>query len=344
MSTMDISSRLRFIIGLRAEVTDDSVRNLAFGSYPCASGTCSSVTPNQFSGSYYTVLPSASLKYALGADTYLRLVFARGLSRPDPQDIAQPLSWSDNGNGANRYSVSFGNANLKAETGDDVDVLFEHYLKPFGVISGGYFYKSLQNPIITSTYQLMNYQPPGGPLGNYLATQPINAGSAWISGFEGNYLQQFSALPGAWGGLGLSANYGYTASRASGIPGRSDHPRLQRTSPNAFNISPTYDKGRFSLRAGMSYNQASIYGYQYGDGTPGGVNGPLSDIYFYSHFQVDAQGSVAMAHGLNVVVYGLNLNNAVFGFYQGSPQYMIQREYYQPTVAAGIRWSPKRGS
>ena len=72
------------------------------------------------------------------------------------------------------------------------------------------------------------------------------------------------------------------------------------------------------------------------------MNGPLSDIYFYTHFQVDAQGSVRLPRGLTFVMYGLNLNNEVFGFYQGSPQYMIQREYYQPTIAAGIRWSPTR--
>jgi len=44
--------------------------------------------------------------------------------------------------------------------------------------------------------------------------------------------------------------------------------------------------------------------------------------------------------GLSAGVYGLNLNNEVFGFYQGSSQYMIQREYYQPAVAGGLRWSP----
>lgn len=58
---------------------------------------------------------------------YLRFVYARGLSRPDPQDIAQALSWSILANGANRYAVSFGNASLKAETGDDVNILFDHY-------------------------------------------------------------------------------------------------------------------------------------------------------------------------------------------------------------------------
>jgi hypothetical protein len=49
------------------------------------------------------------------------------------------------------------------------------------MISAGYFYKHLQNPIISTTFDLNNYQPPGGPLGNYLATQPVNAGSAWLS-------------------------------------------------------------------------------------------------------------------------------------------------------------------
>ena len=173
-----------------------------------------------------------------------------------------------------------------------------------------------------------------------VATQPVNAGNAWITGLEAAYLQHFASLPGKWRGLGLSANYGYTASGTTGIPARSDHPRLLRMSPNAFNISPTYDLGRLSIRVGMSHNQASICSYQYTDGLPGGVNGPLSDVYFYTHFQVDAQGSMRLAHGLSFVMYGLNLNNEVFGFYQGSAQYMIQREYYQPTTAAGFRWSP----
>ena len=31
------------------------------------------------------------------------------------------------------------------------------------------------------------------------------------------------------------------------------------------------------------------------------------------------------------MVSGLNLNNEVFGFYQGSSQFPIQREYYKPT-------------
>jgi outer membrane receptor protein involved in Fe transport len=156
MIPRDFAHGLRFIFGLRAENTFDGVHNLAFGD----NGV---VTPNSFSGSYYTLLPSASLRFNAGTDSYVRLIYARGLSRPDPQDIAQPLSWTVTGNGSNRFAVTFGNANLKAETGDDIDVLYDHYFKTFGVISAGYFYKNLQNPIVVQSYQLVNYLPPGAP-------------------------------------------------------------------------------------------------------------------------------------------------------------------------------------
>jgi outer membrane receptor protein involved in Fe transport len=213
------------------------------------------------------------------------------------------------------------------------------------MISAGYFYKSLHDPIVYKDFQLTNYLPPGAPeedRGTYLATQPVNAGSAWLSGFEASYLQHYTSLPGFVGGLGLSGNYSYIGSRTTGIPGRSDSPLLLRNSPNMFNISPTYDRGRLSARLGVSYNQASIYAYQYSDGTQYGVSGPFSDIYFYSHTQVDAQATIGMRRGFSLILSGLNLNNEVFGFYQGSPQYMIQREYYQPSYSAGVKWSPSR--
>jgi hypothetical protein len=93
---------------------------------------------------------------------------------------------------------------------------------------------------------------------------------------------------------------------------------------------------------GLSYNGANIAGYQFTDGASGGIRGPFGDNYFYAHLQVDAQGSMRLRSGLSLIVYGLNLTNEVFGFYNGSPQYMVQREYYRPTVAAGFRWSRSR--
>jgi TonB-dependent receptor len=350
MNTIDFSTRVRVVAGVRFEGTSLSGVNrfLDMTTNP------PTITPNSFNGSYVKVLHSVSLRYSFTGNTNLRFVYGRGFSRPDPVEIAQAETFTTSGPPGNlKNNVSLGNPNLRAETADNFDVLIERYLNPFGMISAGYFYKRLTDPIVTQTFVLQNFQPaPTAPKGTYTATQPINIGSAWISGFEAAYLQHLTFLPGGLGGLGISANYGYTASQANGLPGRADHPRLLRNAPNTWNISPTYDRGRFSIRAGLSYNQANIYSYKFQDGsllldgvthstpTPGGLNGPLSDIYFYSHLQVDAQGSVRLAHGLDFIMYGLNLTNEVFGFYQGSQPFMIQREFYTPTIAAGFRWSP----
>lgn len=335
MNTVDLNSRLRLVAGVRFEGT-----NLKTVSFDTTTNTLTDVAK----GSYLKVLPSASLRVALTSNTNLRLVYGRGLSRPDPQDLAQAVTFTT---GGNPNTATLGNPNLKAETADNFDVLVEHYLNPFGMISGGFFYKRLTDPIVTRTFTLDNFKPsPIEPPGSFKVTQPVNAGSAWIAGFEAAYLQHLSFLPGKWGGLGISANYGYTDSRASGLAGRSDHPRLLRNAPNTWNVSPTYDRGRFSIRVGLSFNQANIASYSYQDGTdgsdltPGGLKGPFGDVYFYSHLQVDAQGSVRLGKGLSFVAYGLNLTNEVFGFYQGNSQFMIQREYYQPTYAAGFRWNP----
>ena len=74
--------------------------------------------------------------------------------------------------------------------------------------------------------------------------------------------------------------------------------------------------------------------------TVGGISGPFSDAYLYSHFQLDVQGSSRLRYGFTLVAYGLNLTGEVFGFYNGQQQYLIQREYYGPTLALGMRWSP----
>ncbi len=328
MNTIDFN-KIRLVAGVRFEGTNLDTVTPVFD----ANGNGNA----KLNGSYVKVLPSASLRFALKKDTNLRLVYSRGFSRPDPQDIAQALSVD---NTANPILVSLGNPNLRAETADNIDVLVEHTLSPFGVITAGYFYKNLTDPIISHTFNNVTT----GTFGSSTCTttltcrvtQPVNAGSAWINGFEAAYLQHLTFLPGAFGGLGISANYGYTASRTSFGPdfSRPDHPRLVRNAPHTWNVSPTYDRGRVSVRVGFSYNAENIAGY--GDGTPG----PFGDNYFYPHLQFDAQGSIRMARGLSFVMYGLNLNNEVFGFYNGSPQYMLQREFYKPTIAAGMRWSP----
>ena len=350
MNTLDLTPRFRLVAGVRFEATH--VATMSFNGLD-APDAAVSIPGGQ---DYLDVLPSVSLRIGLKKDSALRLVYSRGISRPDPQDIAQVSSILDTSQAPNL--ITLGNPNLKAEHSNNYDVLFEQYLNPVGIIQAGFFYKQLSDPIVNGQFaESPSLFASQGANSHYvLVSQIQNIGSAHVLGFEIGYSQRLSFLPGVLRGLGLSANYSRTSSGTSGLQAllRDDNPPLLRQAPNTWNISPTFDTKRFSMRVGMTYNDAMIFGYQFqnlqpgpngivpmdpADLTAGGVKGPGGDNYLYAHFQLDVQGSYKITRHLSAYAYGLNLNNEVFGFYNGSPQYVVQREYYKPTFAGGVRYT-----
>jgi TonB-dependent receptor len=285
---------------------------------------------------YVDTLPSVELRIGLWSDAALRLAYGRGIARPQFGDLAPNLALTISSETGGRNTSSIGNPNLKATFSNNYDLLFEQYLKPLGLFTTGFFYKDIRDPY--AVYQTQNVMYPGFPE-SFIQDQPINAGSAYVWGWEIAYQQRWSFLPGVLGGLGFSGNYAWTTSATFGLPGRSDHPPLLRQSPNVWNLGPTYARGRLTVTMGLTYNGANINAYQYQDGAPLGLSGPLGDNYFYSHLQVDAQGSYRLPKGFKAIVFGENLTNEVFGFYNGSPIWPVQREFYNRTIGAGLRWN-----
>ncbi len=338
MNTIDFS-RFTLVTGVRLEGTQfysAAINTTAIN--PCV-GLCVKAA-----GTYIDVLPSASLRYRIDNDSGLRLVYGRGLSRPLPQQLTTAIS-EDTSTAPSTFNVG---AVLKPEHANNYDVLYERYLTPLGLVQAGFFYKSITAPIVTNVTLATS-----GPFAGHFVAIPANAGTAYVTGLEVAFQQHFTYLPGLLGGLGVSANYSYTTSGTTKVdPLRTDNPALLRQAPNTWNISPTYDRRRLSLRVGLAYNGPNIFQYQYHDLSlnptpppattpnpqPGGIKGPGGDNYLYAHFQVDAQGSYYLGKGVTAIVSGLNLNNAVFGFYNGSPQFVVQREYYKPTYTFGFRW------
>jgi TonB-dependent receptor len=347
MNTIEFG-RFRLQTGLRFEGTD--LRTTGYQVNLDSSGDYLSTTPVHSSGSYLDALPSVQIHYAIAPDTAIRVVYGRGISRPNPQDLVPSITLDQS---TNPYTYSLGNPNLKAEHANDYDLLFEKFFSPLGLVQAGFFYKDLGDPIVS-----IRTKPTSGQFAGFLVQQPTNAGSAYVTGLEIAYQQRLSYLPGRFGGLGFSGNYSYTASQATGVdPLRNDKPALLRQAPNTWNVSPTYDQGSLSVRLGISYNGPNIYQYQYEnlqyqDGstqtTPvdppptGGTKGPAGDNYLYAHTQVDAQIMYRLPAGFTALVSGLNLTNEVFGFYNGSPRYVVQREYYKPTYSFGVRWTSNR--
>jgi TonB-dependent receptor len=307
------------------------------------------ITPFSQGSSYFNALPSVQVQYQLEKNTNLRANYSIGISRPNIGDLVPTKIVDPN---ASPKNVQLGNPNLKPTKANNFDLLVEHFFQPLGILQAGFFYKDLSDPIYPTATLLVAPDPNAG----FKLNQSVNGPNAHIAGFEAAWEQRFSFLPGLASGLGVSANYSYSSSQVTfpnnfspailGGPGRIDHPTLPRDAPNTWNLGFTYDKSRFSMRFAVSHNDANLFAFNYAhtdaatDKDPIlGLKGPGGDIYLYAHTQFDVQGSYRLYKGLSVFGYGLNLSNEVFGFYQGSKIYPIQREYYHPTVAFGLRWS-----
>ncbi len=337
--------RFRYNMGLRIESTSNGVQ----GNQADSAGN---ISPVYTTNNYVYVLPSAGVQFNLDNNTDFRLAFSLGLARPNYGDLAPFLVFNQNApqNNSSNPQLTAGNPNLKATLAENLDLLGEHYLRGIGVIQGGIFYKQIFNDIFSSVVSVPYVLPGAAQPANVLEGLPVNGGSSHLIGGEGSYEQHLSRLPGALNGTGYRFNYCYVAS-VTEVPGRSDRPALVGTAPNNWNVDLTYDKYGLSARMGLTHNDAYIAAYQYTDGTPiagsataitpGGSRGAAGDNYYYPHTQVDAQINylVPKGRGVSIVAQFLNLNNEVFGFYNGSEQYSTQREYYSPTYTFGLRWT-----
>jgi TonB-dependent receptor len=324
---------------------------------PPAAGNCYTAVGTNNNPSYIDLLPSVQLRYGLTANSSLRAVYSRGLARPDPYQLV-PYVTEDST--ASPIAVTIGNPSLRPEHANNYDVMFEQSLHPLGLVQAGFFFKQITAPQVLTTL------PGGLSLSNFPAgyfptsiqsvlsqypgdaiIQTINGQNAYIYGLELSFQQHFSYLPGLLRGLGMSANYSYAASQEKGLPLRVDHPTTIDQSPNTWKVSPTYDTKRLSARVGLAYDQASLFSYLYvsptlvtgADPSGLGTKGPSGDVFTLTHFQVDAQVSYRFYKGISAVVSGLNLNNEVFGYYQGSTQFVNQREFYKPTYTGGLKWT-----
>jgi TonB-dependent receptor len=349
--------KLHVNMGLRYENTYQQYRAYA-DTVQADQNSIDPTLPNRIkvigTHTYDDWFPSLQLRYALDNASNLRFAVTRGIARPDYASLAPTTTGTPNsqiaGGAANNHTVSLGNPNLHAETAWNFDLLGERYLHGLGLISGGLFYKELSNVVFTQNFAGYN-----GPVAAYRGaffSQPENGGGGHLAGVEVDWEYHFTFLPGALSGIGVDVNYTHTHSyvvlpqpavdsvTGNIIPGAFANPRkaaLPRTSPDLANASLLYDYGPIQFRAAWVYQGENITSY--GNGVRNdAVNG---DQYFYAHSQIDLALYVSVTKSTQIQLQVLNANDAVFGFFTGSPkfQYDIQREYYGQTIYAGLRQS-----
>ena len=333
MNDLDLG-RAHLNLGLRVEQTHSSYTGHVASTPTDTAGNPTgptTVTTVPGTQNYTDIFPSAQLRYSVDENTNFRFAVTRAIARPNYSDLAPSLSGNIGPTFVRDYSnLSAGNPNLKPQHAWNVDVLFEHFLPSVGVISGGVFYKRISDFILTRTFV---YSGPYAPFQGYYGTQPQNGLNGHLVGFEVNWAEHLTFLPGVLAGFGFDANYTHVSSKVQ-IDSTGRQAQLLRQAPDLANIALTYDRGALSGRVAWTYNGANITAY--GDGTPtaGGDN------YFYAHSQIDASLIYSVTPAMQIQLQALNLNNAVFGFFNGTPDHAfnIQREYYGQTFYVGAKY------
>ncbi|MGH3054396.1 MAG: TonB-dependent receptor domain-containing protein, partial [Gaiellaceae bacterium] len=124
-------NQLRLVAGLRVEYSYIAIQTFGDLGEP-VQPTINEIDP----------LPGINLVYSPREDTNLRLGYSRTVSRPEFRELTPTIFPVPNGE-----RPVIGNPNLTSATIDSVDLRWEKFLSPLELVSAGFFYKQLKNPI-----------------------------------------------------------------------------------------------------------------------------------------------------------------------------------------------------
>ncbi|WP_348799081.1 TonB-dependent receptor [Flavobacterium adhaerens] len=329
----DFNDKLSMVVGFRVENTHiDYTGNRVLDEEELES------TINT-TNSYTNVLPSLTFEYKATKDLILRAAATTALARPNYYALAPYVN-----NIAADKEITAGNPDLEATYSYNYDLMAENYFKSVGILSGGVFYKRLNDFIYNYSDNQYTQEKFATDFPNQ--ENPIPAGENWsfvqsrngdivdVYGFEVALQRQLDFLPGKFlKGFGVYLNYTYTNSEAKGIADEDGNERknisLPGTAPHMFNGSLSWENKRFSAR--ISTNFTSDYLDELG-------SEDYNDTYYDKQFFLDANAAYKITTKLRVFAEANNLTNQPLRYYQGVADHTKQAEYYQSRFNLGLKF------
>ncbi|MET1757169.1 TonB-dependent receptor [Novosphingobium sp. RD2P27] len=296
--------RLRANAGVRYYSTDlTSSGNLATGA---------GFVPVSIETNSNGWLPAANVALDVTPDVVVRVSASRNVNRPGLGDLAAAGSITTRPNGG---SLSLGNPFLKPYKATSVEGSLEWYMDDNGFASLGFFYKSMDS-FITSSSKQIPYGETGLPLSlliqgqdantQYDVRQPINGPGADIKGIEAAFQHDFTFLPGALKDLGVVANGTWfdgerTAFYTTGGVTTSRRLPLDNLSKWAFNLTLYYENPVWGVRVSDAYRSRYLTGAGNALANSGGGIKATNNV--------DFQAYVNVRPGIRVIAEGINLTN-----------------------------------
>jgi len=328
----DLSSKLSAIVGARVERTGIAYTGNIIENEEDFEGE------RKVTNSYVNVLPNLSFKYVPLSNLVLHAAFTTGIARPNYYALAPYLDQRPDDD-----ELFAGNPDLNASYAWNFDLMGEYYFKSVGLISGGAFYKSIDDFIYTHRDEQYTAEKFSDDFGGI--TNPIPNGANWtfvqakngdnvqVYGFEVALQRQFDFFNSPFlKGFGVYVNYTFTESKAKGITNEDGEERtglsLPGTAPHMFNASLSWENTRFSAR--LSLNYAAAYLDELGGDA-------FEDRYYDQQTFLDANASYRITRNLRLFGEANNLTNQPLRYYQGVAARTMQMEFYQPRFNLGLK-------
>ena len=317
MIEQQLGSKLLAVAGLRLERT--SLEYSGF-RYDDDAETLTAITTEK--SDYTNLLPGLHLKYNLQPKTILRFAYTNTLARPNYFDLV-PYREIEDG-----VEISIGNPGIDPTRSLNLDLMAEHYFGNVGLVSGGLFYKNIDDFIVNQTFTDFNFE--GTTYDNF--TQPINGGSARLLGLEVAFQRQLDFISPALSGVGVYFNYTFIDSKVTdfNFEGReNDELALPGAPKHTLNASLGYDAGKLTTR--LSFNYASDFIDEVGEEAFGDIN---YDAVTYLDFNFN----YSLTPRFTLYGNANNLLNQPLRYFQGSQSRTFQAEYYNVRFDLGVKF------
>ena len=276
--------------------------------------------------SFDFLLPNLHFKYALNDMSNARAAITYSYTRPNFEEVV-PF---ENIN-IESERIDRGNPDLLPSNTLNLDLMYERYLENVGIISGGIFYKRINDFLFDRTINIdsSNFRPffdeypetfvdEEGNAVNFQLDQTENGEVAELYGAEINIQTPLDFLPGFLSGLGLYMNYTYTYSKALlqddrgevSFPLQADH---------SGNLALSYDRGGFTGRVSLNY---------LGEATTSFGGEPIEDRFREERYQIDISLNQRISKKFSAFAEMLNVTNQPIIIYQGIRSRPTEIEYF----------------
>ncbi|WP_167284969.1 TonB-dependent receptor [Marilutibacter alkalisoli] len=306
--------RLTMVTGLRYERTHTEGHAVQYNE------DTDEVMPTSSSRNYNQWLPSLHFRYEIDPDSILRASYSTGINRPDFHRTAPYRTIGE----LETSPVNEGNPTVKAAYAHNLDVSWERYIRPLGLLSAAVFYKHIDRPLFVASHD-----EDIGDGRTRRVTRPENGDKGRVHGLELAWQQTFDFLPSPFDGLGVYSNYTYAKSRAE-LPFDGGSTELPGTSRTNYNVALTYDK--YGLNARLAYNYRSKFIQEFN------IDAPELNIYWGDRASLDFTVNYAVTPNLRLFGEVNNINDTRQVRFQGVRSRVLEMEGFGRSWLAGVRY------